>query len=93
MTQTASQPKEGTNRESFGTQIPFEAINDPGCYVCNWSGHLLRVPEDGIKPGRSPLLDLVSREPLMTTKLSDNPFIPVSKARILAADHDVNVNF
>lgn len=77
----------------FGTQIPFEAIHDPGCYVCNWNGHLVRVPEDGVKPGRSPLISLTGNTPLFVTKISGNPYIPLSKARMLAADCDVAVNF
>ena len=76
-----------------GTQIPFEAINEPGCYICNWSGHLLRVPEDGVAPGRSPLLTILGHQPLFVTKLCDNPFVPVTKARLLAANGDVAVNF
>jgi hypothetical protein len=79
--------------KGIGTQIPFEAINDPGCYVCNWSGHLLRVPEDSIKPGRSPLITIRGNEPLFVTRISGDPFLSVSKARQLAADCDVPVNF
>jgi hypothetical protein len=77
----------------FGTQIPFEAISEPGCYVCNWSGHLVRVPHDALKPGRSPLLAIRGAEPLYVTKLSNDPYIPLSKARMLAADCDTHVNF
>ncbi len=29
-----------------GTSIPFESIQEPGAYICTWSGHLLRIPED-----------------------------------------------
>jgi len=32
-------------------------------------------------------------EPLIVTKISENPFIAVTKARVLAADCDLNVNF
>lgn len=77
----------------FGTQLPFEAINEPGCYICNWTGHLLRVPPDGIKPGRSPLMMFRAKEPLFVTKISGDPYLPLSKARMLAADCDVVVNF
>ncbi len=76
-----------------GTQIPFESIHQPGCYVCNWTGHLLRVPEDAIKPGRSPLMNMIGTRPLFVTKISADPFIQVSKARMLAANYDVPVNF
>ncbi len=77
----------------FGTTIPWSNISEPGCYVCNWSGHLLRVPEDAVKPGRSPVLDMRAKEPLFVTKLSEDPFITLTKARIVASDLDQDVNF
>ena len=76
-----------------GTKIPFANINEPGCYVCDWSGHLLRVPEDGVAPGRSPLINIVGPEPLFVTKISENPYIPLTKAKMLACNCDIAVNF
>ena len=73
--------------------MEFGSISEPGTYICNWSGHLLRIPEDGVAPGRSPLIDLVSNESLFVTKISDDPYIARTKARILAANSDVHVNF
>jgi len=91
---TATQNLQSTQQCSgFGTKVPFESINDAGCYICNWTGHLLRVPEDGVTPGRSPLVNIVGCEPLYVTKISDNPFIPVTKARMIACNLDINVNF
>ncbi len=84
-------PPPATSR--VGTTAPFDAISEPGAYLCNWSGHLLRIPEDALSPGRSPSLDLVSSEQLIVTKISDNPFITVTKARLLAADSDLDVKF
>lgn len=89
---------EQTSRKNFndtraGMVIPFEQINEPGCYICNWTGHLMRVPEDGVQPGRSPLINMIGHDPLFVTKISENPYIPVTKARLLAANWDVNVNF
>ena len=77
----------------FGMQIPFEAIQEPGCYIFNWTGHLLRIPEDAIKPGRSPMLNIKGNEPLFVTKIANDPYVPVTKARMLAADVDISVNF
>ena len=93
-TQNASQ--HGTERTfatQCGTQVPFDSIQDPGAYICNWSGHLLRVPQDGISPGRSPLINMVGWDPLYVTKINDNPFITVTKARVHAANYDLPVNF
>ncbi len=75
------------------TTVAFDSIADPGTYVCNWSGHLLRIPEDGVTPGRSPVINMIGNEPLFVTKISDDPFIPRTKARILASNFDVHVNF
>lgn len=89
--------KAGTQDTSTGTsvftQVPFDAINEPGCYVCNWSGHLLRVPDDGVAAGRSPVINIVATQRLYVTKLSDNPYIPVTKAKMLASNADLNICF
>jgi hypothetical protein len=77
----------------IGQSMPFDQINSPGTYICTWSGHLLRVPEDGVTPGRSPLLNIVGAQPLYVTKISENPYITVTKARLLASNFDLNVNF
>jgi hypothetical protein len=81
------------NTTAAGTRMKFECIQDPGCYICNWSGHLLRVPEDGVAPGRSPLVNMVGSDPLYVTKIADNPFITLTKARMLASNIDIAVNF
>ena len=93
MTTNTQTNAQWTQWQNAGVKLPFDQINEPGCYICNWSGHLLRVPEDGIAPGRSPLINFVGREPLYVTKLSDNPYIPVTKARMYASNWDVAVNF
>ena len=93
MSTTTETSKKNFNDTRAGTVIPFEQINEPGCYICNWTGHLMRVPEDGVQPGRSPLINMIGHDPLFVTKISENPYIPVTKARLLAANWDVNVNF
>ena len=79
--------------KSVGMILPFDAINEPGAYVCNWSGHLLRVPQDGVTPGRSPLINIVGNEPLTVTKISEDPYITITKAKLVASNFDVAVNF
>ena len=77
----------------LGQVMPFESICEPGAYVCNWSGHLLRVPEDATTAGRSPLINIVGPDNLFVTKISENPYVPVTKARLLASNYDIAVNF
>lgn len=76
-----------------GTCVPFDSVQEPGAYICNWSGHLVRIPEDGVTLGRSPMINIVGAEPLFVTKISENPFVTVTKARLLAANFDLPVNF
>ena len=90
---TTRQPASDTITPGFGMQVPFEAINEPGCYVCNWSGHLLRVPNDAIQLGRSPLLSITGIDTPFVTRINGDPFVPVTRARMLAADLDITVNF
>lgn len=78
---------------SLASYIAIDGICEPGCYVCCWSGHLLRVPEDGIVSGGGPCLTFVGPEPLFVVKIADNPYLTLTKARMLAANFDVNVNF
>ncbi len=78
---------------STGQVVAFDQIDDPGAYVFNWSGHLLRCPEDALKPGRSPVLEIVGADQVYLTKISDNPFIARTKARMIASDLDLPVNF
>ena len=93
---TTTPPNAQANFEyagAFPNTLPFEKIAEPGAYLCNWSGHLLRVPEDGVTPGRSPMLNIVGPEALFVTKICDNPYVTVTKAKLLASNMDVCVNF
>ncbi len=78
---------------SCGTCVPFDSIQEPGAYICNWSGHLIRIPQDGVTPGRSPMINMVGTEPLFCTKIAENPFVTVTKARLLASNFDLPVCF
>lgn len=96
MNNTKNTPQQNTTYSGapvLGTTVVFEAIQEPGAYICNWSGHLLRIPEDAINPGRSPLMNIVGSEPLFVTKICDNPWVQVTKARLLSANFDLFVNF
>ncbi len=76
-----------------GNSFAFEKLSQPGAYLCNWSGHLMRVPEDAVQFGRSPTIEIRGREQLYVTKLSDDPFVPLTKARMVAGDLDHAGNF
>jgi hypothetical protein len=74
-------------------RVPFSELNEPGAYINERTGELYRVPNEALTSGRSPLIEIVSDQATMMTKLSDNAWIQISKARQLAADSDVLVAF
>ncbi len=75
------------------TRVPFSEIRDLGACVSNTTGHLVRFPHDAVKPNRTPVIDLVADEPLLFGRISSNPFISITKARMLACDLDLPVSF
>ncbi len=94
MATTISKPRETViGTFSGNTTMPFDGINEPGAYICRWSGHLLRVPEDSISTARTPRMSVIGSDALLVTKIDNDPFVTVTKARLLAANHDVSVNF
>ena len=97
MTQTTKPTKHAELREGVQPQagIPytFDQIDNPGCYVSIETGRLLRIPPDALAFGRSPLIEIVGEKPWVVMKISNDPFMPLSRARMSAADFDLPVNF
>ena len=94
MARTMSTTSEtSTVQGDLGRTEPFEQISSPGCYILKQTGTLLRVPPDALIPGRSPAIDVVSKDQWMVSKISSDPYMTLSKARAVAADLDLPVNF
>ncbi len=72
----------------------FEDISEPGTYVCHWNGDLLRitgteVPESlESNPATAP-----AGEPCRVTRVSPDPYVPISVARMAAANLDLEISF
>lgn len=81
------------NLHGVGSRCLFSDVNEPGSHISNRTGHLIRIPEEEVRPGHSPMIEIRGKEPVFVTKLSDDPFVPVSKARLIAADLDLQLNF
>ena len=54
---------------------------------------MFRIPPDGLAEGRSPLITWEAAEEKFVTRISDDPWTPISKARQLAASTNLPVNF
>jgi hypothetical protein len=67
-------------------QMSADCISAPGCYVCDWNGHVLRVQAENGQTRRSLMVSIVGSRPLTVTRISENPFIPLSEARLRASN-------
>lgn len=79
-------------KAGLGAHVLFEKLSEPGAYLSNWSGHLLRIPQDAL-PKQSPVIKIIGKDKMVVTKLADDPLIPLDRARSLAADLGMPVNF
>ena len=80
-------------QKGVGSTTPFDQLESHGCYIWRSTGDLIRVPDDALAPERSPKIDVVSKDPCLVTKISSDPYLALSKARSIAADMDLPVNF
>ena len=90
---TKGQTSPPDRRSSRLQEMSWNEIQQPGCYVILESGNLVRVPQDALAPGHSPLITVTSVGETRVAKLSDNPAEPISVLRAFAADNDYFVNF
>ncbi len=73
--------------------VPFNNINEPGTYYFHPTGMLVRIPPNAVIPGHSPTINLCWVEETYCTKISDDPWMPLGKARETCANWDLEVNF
>ena len=43
--------------------------------------------------GHPPVFEIKGKEPMFVTKLSDDPYLSIGKARMIAANLDIAINF
>ena len=87
----ADPKKQSMVHQGFLT-VQFSDINFPGVYVTQ-RGEMFRVPTEALAEGRSPILVWESLEGSVVTRITEDPYTPISKCRQLAADADLQVNF
>jgi hypothetical protein len=74
-------------------EVYWDDLGAPGFYVSRATGNGYRVPAEALTGGASPVIEQVSTQPSRLVKVSDNPFIPLLKARNLAANCNIEPNF
>ena len=84
---------EGTRPTRRNITVPFNEITEPGAYYCHNTGWLYRIPQDILALGHSPVMNVCSLDECFVTKISEDPWIPVNKAREVCCNWDFAVNF
>lgn len=84
---------EGPRALSRKVTIPFNEITESGAYYCHDTGWLYRVPDEGVSLGHSPTMNIVSRDENIVTRIAEDPWIPLNKAREICSNLDLAVNF
>ena len=74
-------------------EMAWNEIADPGCYLVLGSGNLIRVPQEAVPSGHSPLITVTSIGETRVAKLSEDPAEPVIFLRTIAEHYDYQVNF
>ncbi len=73
--------------------VSFNDISEPGTYYVHTTGWLYRIPPDMLAPGHSPFMNICGNDDCFVTKVSDDPWLPVGKAREICSNWDFAVNF
>lgn len=84
-----------TTNCNVGTQIAFNNITEPGCYVCNATGHLVRV-NDTISSNTNGMNECCSwtgNEPFWFTCVSNDPNCDTNECRKNASNAGVTCCF
>lgn len=93
----AKSATQGNLQEAFlGDHVewnPLDEVREPGAYVCRESGDLLRIPPVGAPVGGDEMKRKIGEQQIFVTRISEDPFVPISTARIRAANMDIDVSF
>ena len=68
-------------------------IDEPGFYVSRSTGKGFRITPELLIPGASPVLSLLGADKERFVLISEDPYIPVTAAKMLCADNDISPNF
>ena len=74
-------------------EVSWEDLETPGFYVSLRPGNGYRISSEALIKGASPVIEQVSAQLSRLVTVSDNPFIPLIKARNLAANCNIEPNF
>jgi hypothetical protein len=73
--------------------VGWTNIDQPGFYVSKQTGQGFRITRELLIPGASPALSFLGADKDRFVLISDDPYVPVSAAKLLCADNDISPSF
>ena len=89
----SQQHEEGSRPPSFPRCARLDEVTEPGAYISKGTGDLVRIVQRGAFLEGKELLNRHDDEPVYVARISNDPFIPISQARLAAANSDITINF
>jgi len=74
------------------TECAWEEINQPGAYVSRDTGRLFRIPKEPLGAGASPVIHQENENGDKFVKVSDDPYVTTLKAKMAAAENNIQPN-
>jgi hypothetical protein len=90
---TENTGKRNTGHQAIAEVAGWTNIHQPGFYASRTTGQGYRITPDLLIQGASPSLSVLGAENERFVRLSDDPFVPTSAARLLCADNDISPRF
>ena len=75
------------------TRYDFNEISEPGTYVLETTGSLLRIGPQALLAGHSPLITVTDKAGMPCVRIWPDDTLPIEKARHIAANFGIPVNF
>lgn len=91
-------PQESHLKRSNSHQATHEVLGwtniaQPGFYVNKSTGQGFRITHELLIPGASPALSFLGADRERFVQISDDPYLPVTAAKMLCADNDISPSF
>ena len=75
------------------TRVDFNEINEPGTYVFERTGTLCRIGRESLHAGHSPSITMSNNEGTACVRIWPDDTLPIDKARHIAANIGLPVDF
>lgn len=85
--------RQGVSRQNSAFVGDFGDIRQPGAYVLEGVGWLVRMPVEALSLAGGPAISMRGGQPVRAVQLCDDPWVPIGEARSIASRLDCETSF